>query len=472
MDYSTFTETRNHAYEYVKNLKGIVVMKAHNAYERPGTDYDHPQFPESNFFYLTGCDDIDAWFVWDLADNTSHLFFSIPPVSTKMWMKVEDFEDKKKYLVDGHHKIEELPDFVNGLVSKGKVPVHILKITKEEEVRAACKLEASVPIENEELIYQLGEARVRKTPKELVIMRRACKDTSNAHIEVMKRVKPGMQETDVEALWYFYAVRNSGSYGFFLAFLPIVSFGPDSAILHHYAEDNVVSTPDQNCLLDAATTWGYYSSDITRTFPMSGKFDENRKFVYETVLMAQEAVIAMMKPGVMWSDCHKKSLLVIAERLIQEGVIKGPKGEKITPEFAVEKDIVAPFMPHGLGHMLGIDTHDVGGYHRGGPKPSEKPSFDRLRANRLLEPGMVITVEPGCYFNPNVINPYLKEHPEVKDYIDLEKIQNIFYPIGGVRIEDDVLVTENGCEVLTCVPKTVKDIEELMASGKDLPSLF
>ena len=474
MDYTTFPENRKHAYEYVKHLPGIIVMKGHRPYERPGTDYEEPIYQESNFYYLTGIEEEDAWFVWDLPNNKAHLFFTVLPEDTKMWMKVEDYEDKcKRIPADYYHKVEELPAFVNDLVSKGNVPIQILEITKESDIRTGCKLDDKVPFCNTELQYFLAEARVRKTPKEIVAMRRACDDTSKAFTAVMKRVRPGMTEIDIEAMWYLFAVRNSGTSGKHCAFLPISSFGPHSSILHHYAEDDVVSKSEDNCLLDAGTTFHFYCADVTRTFPVSGKFSGAHKFVYETVLDAQLSVIGAVKPGVLWADMHTLALQRIATHLLDAHIIRAPAGHPaLSVADVLKMDLAAPFMPHGLGHMLGIDTHDVGGYHRGGPVRSTRPSFDRLRANRVLEPGMVITVEPGCYFNPCVVEPFIRDHPELAQYYDMDALKNTYYAVGGVRIEDDVLITPDGCEVLTSAPKTVEAIEALMASGKDLKAPF
>lgn len=300
-------------------------------------------------------------------------------------------------------------------------------------------------------------------------MRISCKNASDGYRDIMAYVKPGQTETELEGYWVYNSYLRGDANGRFHPYFPIFSYGPNTSILHHNAEEDVKSQGDEFVMIDAGKTFHWYCSDITRTFPVSGKFSEDQRWLYETVLCAQKTVMGMMKPGVLWSDCQDAALRVIGKRLMEKGILRTPPSRASTPltiDEAMEKDLVAMFMNHGLGHMIGLDTHDVGGYARDGPARPTRLSFNRLRTNRYLEPGFILTVEPGCYFNPATFGPFFAEHPDLKEFYDIEQMEKVWYPIGGVRIEDNVLVTPTGIECLTSAPKEIDEIEAIMAEAK------
>ncbi|GIM05158.1 hypothetical protein Vretimale_9601 [Volvox reticuliferus] len=189
-----------------------------------------------------------------------------------------------------------------------------------------------------------------------------------------------------------------------------------------------------------------------------GKFTPQQRVVYEAVLSAQRAVEAAMKPGTAWPDMHELAYRCILEGLMAAGVVTGGSVQEL-----IAADIGALFMPHGLGHFLGLNTHDVGGYPLGAPPRSAKPGFRSLRTARVLQPGMVITVEPGCYFNPALLLPALEEPAQAK-YLVREAVMS-YMAVGGVRLEDNVLVTETGIERLTHVPRSPDEVEAVMAGA-------
>ncbi|KAK2958053.1 putative Xaa-Pro dipeptidase [Blattamonas nauphoetae] len=463
MNYSVFQGNREHALTFIKHLGGVAIFRSFPPVSRPGTDFESPLRQESNFYYLTGCEDEDAYFVWDIVDNVYHVFFTIPPEDAKTWMKVEDLPEKKKFGITNFHDISELKPIIQTILAKKHHPIHILDFQCEKQVREECGIPQDVPISNADLSYFMGEARVIKTPAEIELMKVASAENATCFIETIKRAKVGMTETDLQAYWQYFAYKH-GTRGFHYAFYPIFSFDKNASFLHHYAEDNQPSKEDTMCLLDAGTSYRLYSADVTRTFPLSGKFTDRQKRIYNYVLEAQESAIKMVKPEVNYEDLHWQAMRVIGNGLIKEGIIVNVKDV----DEAIEKDLVSVFFSHGIGHHLGLDTHDVGGYPRGVER-IQKPGFARLRTRRVLKEGMIVTVEPGCYFNELLIETALAD-PVKKNHLNAEVCRS-FYDFGGVRIEDDIVVTKDGFYDLTNVPKSVEDVEALIASGKDLPRI-
>ena len=201
-----------------------------------------------------------------------------------------------------------------------------------------------------------------------------------------------------------------------------------------------------------------YGADITCTFPASGHFSADQSLVYRAVLAAVDAVEGAMAPGVSWLHMHEISYRALLAGLAVPG---GPLRAGSDVQAMMDANLGATFMPHGLGHFLGIDTHDVGGYAPGAPPRDTRDGYKKLRTARVLEEGMYITVEPGCYFGDYLLDAALAD-PARARFIDTEALKR-FRGTGGVRIEDDVLVTADGCDVFTRVPRTVEEIEAAMA---------
>lgn len=267
------------------------------------------------------------------------------------------------------------------------------------------------------------EMRVIKSPEELEIMQTAADIAAEAHCEAMKFARPGMQEYQVEAL-IEQVFRGHGAAA--PAYTSIVGSGPNATVLHYINNDRVLRDGDL-LLVDAGAEYKGYASDITRTFPINGRYTKPQREIYDLVLKAQMACVEMVRPGVTHDQLKQHSIEVLTEGMLQLGMLQG-NAEEIIKEKKYEK-----FYMHGLGHMLGIDVHDVGRYYFGAE-------------SRALEPGVVMTVEPGIY-----VAPHTKDVPE--KYLGI-----------GVRIEDDVLCTSNGPRVLTSkVPKQAEEIETLMA---------
>jgi Xaa-Pro dipeptidase len=219
------------------------------------------------------------------------------------------------------------------------------------------------------------------------------------------------------------------------------------------------------CLFDMGAEYFGYGSDVTCSFPACGTFTEQQRGIWEAVVTAQRAVYAMLKPGVSWLDCHKAAELAILQSLVDIGIVvldlNG--GDGVALEELVELRFGAVFMPHGLGHFLGIDTHDVGGYLPGHPERIQQPGLRSLRTARILEESMVLTVEPGCYFIDHLLDEALAN--DFGQYLNAERL-NEYRGFGGVRLEDVVTITDTGFINYTLCPRTVKEVEHVMAGGK------
>lgn len=265
------------------------------------------------------------------------------------------------------------------------------------------------------------ELRLFKTPAELECMRQAAAVSRAAHTAAMRECRPGVRENELDARLE-HTFRASGSTG--AAYTNIVAGGANACILH-YVENSQPLREGELLLIDAGAEWDYYASDVTRTFPVNGRFSPEQRALYELVLRAQLAAIAQVRPGVSFVSVHECALRVLVEGLVQLGLLPGQPDELIASEG------YRRFFMHRTSHWLGLDVHDCGAYVVDGQ-------------SRLLEPGMVLTVEPGCYVAP-----------------DDETVEARWRGIG-IRIEDDLLVTAAGSEVLTAaIPKTVAQLEAL-----------
>jgi Xaa-Pro aminopeptidase len=264
---------------------------------------------------------------------------------------------------------------------------------------------------------------VIKSPDELEIMQTAADIAAEAHCEAMKAARPGMPEYQIEAL-IEQIFRRRGAAG--PAYTSIVGAGANATVLHYINNDGELRDGDL-LLIDAGAEYKGYASDITRTFPINGRYTQAQREIYDLVLKAQMQCVEMVRPGVTHEQLKNHSIEVLTEGMVELGLLKGE------PEELIKEKKHEQFYMHGLGHMLGIDVHDVGRYYNG-------------QESRALEPGVVMTVEPGIYIAPDT-----KDIPE--KYLGI-----------GLRIEDDVLCTANGPRVLTNkVPKQPEEIEELMA---------
>jgi len=327
-------------------------------------------------------------------------------------------------------------------------------------------------IDKDSLYPLLSEARVHKTPYEIDLIRAACLVSSKAHVFVMRHVQPNMTERQLEALFRGYTNFYGGSRHD--AYECICGSGVNGAILHYghagYPNDKIIKN-DETMVLDMGSEYQGYATDITCSYPANGKFTDKQKLMHTAVYDAQSAVLKSIKPGVSWPDMHRLAEKVLIKHLLKNMKIlqynnkeKTNKKEEEVIEELLKSNVISLFMPHGLGHLLGMNVHDVGGYNEQFQR-SKELGLCWLRTSRLLEEGMLITVEPGLYFNEKWILQMLQNYPAMKDYINTANLKE-YLTIGGCRLEDDVLITKNGHENFTKCPRACEDIESVMYFAK------
>jgi Xaa-Pro dipeptidase len=290
----------------------------------------------------------------------------------------------------------------------------------------------------------LDDLRACKTLEELALMKRANDVSGSAHRAVMAAARPEMKEYHLQSVFEAECLRASLKH---LAYPSIVATGANAAVLHYRHNDAVLKDGDL-LLIDAGAEDKGYAADITRTFPVNGRFTSRQRDVYEIVLAAQKSCIERARAGVVSADLHVHSMRVIADGLKSLGLLKGDT------DGLVEGGAVRLFYPHGLTHMLGLDVHDVtGGKRRILPNPTKVP----VRFVARLEPGFVITMEPGIYFIAALLEDrdLRRKH---KASVDFAKAET-FLDFGGIRIEDDIVITDDAPLNLTTVPKEIADVE-------------
>jgi Xaa-Pro aminopeptidase len=296
-------------------------------------------------------------------------------------------------------------------------------------IRSKAHLGAQPPNEFVALDHLLHDMRLYKSAAEIKVMREAARISARGHVRAMQACRPGLYEFSIEAE-LDYEFRKGGAK--MPAYGSIVASGRNACILHYQENDAQLKDGDL-VMIDAGCEIDCYASDISRTFPVSGKFSPEQKAIYELVLKAQTAAFAAIGPNKHWNQAHEATVQVITEGLVELGLLQGAVDELIASE------AYKTFYMHRAGHWLGMDVHDVGDYKVGGEW-------------RVLEVGMTLTVEPGIYISP-----------------DNQQVAKKWRGIG-VRIEDDVVVTKQGCEILTGdVPKSVAEIEALMAAARNQP---
>ncbi|SMO33045.1 aminopeptidase P family protein [Fodinibius sediminis] len=423
----------------------IVYMKGAELMYRYDTDYEFPFRQESNFWYLTGVNEPDFHLVLDLNKQEYHLFAPNRNAQYAVWHgHVKSKEQyQEEYQPDHLHVEGKLPQVLRELDPD--------KIYCVDEVQAEFieEFDRKTPIDLDDLPEAITHCRVFKTGWELDQMREAARVNNIAHRGVLETLEPGKFEYEMKAVFDYHQIRNGLLQD---AYNGIFATGRNSAILH-YVENNRQIKSEDLFLIDAGFEYNGYASDITRTYPASGTFTSRQAAVYDAVLEAQKQVIEAAKPDVKMEDIHVMAARLMMEGLRDAGIVSGSIDD------LMEEDVFALFFPHGLGHFLGLDTHDVGGYPKGVDR-IERPGVKYLRTRRTLQSGMVLTVEPGLYFIPALLKPALEDE-KMASFLNASILREMM-EFGGVRIEDNLVITEEGYENLTDVPKERADIEKVM----------
>lgn len=398
-------------------------------------DVDFPYRQDSHFYYLSGFEEPESVIV--LIPGREHgefiLFCRERDLSREIWDGYRAGLEGaiQEFQADDAYPIADLDEILPGLMeSKEKVyytmgnqpafDQHM--VSWLNHLRQAARGGKQSPTEIIELEHCLNELRLFKSAQEIKTMRQAAETAAKAHIRAMQFTRPGHWEYQIEAeLIHEFMTHGCPS----PAYPSIVGGGGNGCILH-YIENNAKLKAGDLLLIDAGGEYQYYASDVTRTFPVNGRFSPEQRALYEVVLNAQKAAIAAVKPGNHWNQPHEVAIEKLTEGLIELGILKGDRDQLI------EEKAYREFFMHRTGHWLGMDVHDVGDYKIDGHW-------------RLLEPGMVLTIEPGLYIRD-------------PDHVDQK------WHFIGIRIEDDVLVTKDGFDVLSAdAPKEIDHIEALMA---------
>jgi Xaa-Pro aminopeptidase len=416
-----------------------VIPAAHEATRSYDTEYRFRQ--DSDFWYLTGFPEPDAVAIIDPASRTPYILYVRPrDLEMETWFgrregvegavknygadrafSIERFDADLAKLLDGHEKL-----YYRFAVDKA-LDQKILQYLSTQRVR---RLKTAYPphtIVDPTLI--IGEMRLHKDEEEVAMMQRAADIAAEAHVLAMKKVKPGMNEFQVESLMESY-MRDKGANG--VAYNSIIG-GGDNATILHYVENNMPLKDGDLILIDAGAEYRGYASDITRTFPVNGKYTQAQREVYDVVLDVQRQCVEYTKTGNTVKGRQEFSIELLTEGMKKLGLLKGNTRDLI------KKKAYMKYYMHGVGHYLGLDVHDAGRYFTDQQAKNSKP----------FAPGMVLTVEPGLYIPPD-------------DKAAPPKYRGI-----GIRIEDDVLVTEDGNRNLTSkVPKDPEEIEAIMARSR------
>ncbi|XP_074269440.1 uncharacterized protein LOC141592603 [Silene latifolia] len=446
-------------------IHGFVLLQGGEEKTRYCTDHAELFRQESYFAYLFGVREPDFYGAIDVTTGNSILFAPRLPAEYAVWLgeiKPLSFI-KDRYMVTLTYYVDEMVEVLQNLCNKQrKSPLFLLQGLNTDSGNLS-KPAAFEGMENFEIDLStlhpiLTECRVLKSKMELALIQYANDISSEAHVEVMRNTKVGMKEYQLESMFLHHTYMYGGCRH--CSYTCICATGENSSVLHygHAAAPNERTFKDGDmALLDMGAEYHFYGSDITCSFPVNGKFTDDQCLVYNAVLDAHDSVIAAMKPGVSWINMHLLAEKVILEALKAGSILIGNIEDMMTQRLG------AIFMPHGLGHLLGIDTHDPGGYLKGLERPKE-PGLKSLRTVRQLEEDMVITVEPGCYFINALLIPAMQSSVTAK-FFNRDAISR-FEGFGGVRIESDVVVTADGCKNMTNVPRKTSEIEAVMAGGK------
>ncbi|CAO3679030.1 unnamed protein product [Rhizopus stolonifer] len=443
------TPTRQNV-EKILNLfeakEGTIYLKGQVLSERDDTDVELAFRQESNFFYVTGVSEPGFHLLIDIPTRKIQLVSPNLNPDDVMWMGLPDDLQTlvSKYDVDEAIYVDQL----NPLLLQSPI-VYTLPITRTDALDKQVKL--CTEQEQKALYTAFSEARTVKSDWEIEIIRKANQISSDAHVKLMKASQVGSNEAQLHALFLYESARNGA---FFQAYYPIVGVGKNAATLHYNKNNAPLVNPEELILVDAGCEVDCYASDITRVFPVGGKFSPEARVIYSIVLDMQKACFEHCKAGVAWEKIHRVAMDVACDGLMKAGILVGDKQE------IVDNHVVAAFFPHGIGHLLGLDVHDVAGYPEGTERIDE-PGIRYMRMRRDLKPGFVVTVEPGVYFCDFLIDPVLND-PVTGKYINKEML-NKYKPVGGVRIEDNIVITQDGFINLTTVPKEIDEIEALMA---------
>ncbi len=450
---------------FLKRLRRPAFLFAGGEIARNSPFHTYPYRADSNFLLFFDPPEPGSVAFFDPADGTVTLFLAERTVETATWMgDAPSFDEMRERTgVDRVLPVEKLlahaPRLLAGrtadavAVADGAATRTAREITGQD-----LALDAAAKIGAPDLVDVLAAMRMVKEPEEIVEMRAAAEATREAHLAVLEAMRPGTSERHLAALFEFTLARRgcTPAYGTILS--------ARGEVLHNHAHDGVLAAGDLLLVDAGGERPSGYGIDVTRTWPAGGRYAPHARAVYDVVLAAQAAAVEEVRPGVRFRDVHFAAARAAAEGLVALGLLRGE------PDGLVERGAQALFFPHGVGHFLGLDTHDLRVFGDRILYPGRRRSadfgIDMLRIDVDLAPGMVVTIEPGLYFVPAILRRP-EFHARFSDVCDFERAESYLAMnggrgFGGVRIEDDLLVTASGAENLTAaIPKSADAIERL-----------
>jgi len=419
---------------------------------------------DSTFLYYFGLDLPGMAAVIDIDNHVENIYGYDFTIDDIVWMgpqpKLEELASKTG--ISNSFPIQKLQEHINDAVKKGR-KIHFLPQYRPENIFKISQLaglnHSSVnDYASEKFIKTVVDQRSIKSEEEIKEIDAAVDIAYKMHTAAMKMVKPGIHEMKIAGM----IEGISLSLGSGLSFRPIVSVNGQT--LHNHFYSNLMEDGDLLVNDSGAESKLHYASDITRTIPVSGKFSQKQREIYQIVLKAEMEAINTVRPGIMNKDLHLGAAKIIADGLKDLGLMHGNSDD------AVKAGAHGLFFPHGLGHMMGLDVHDMEnlgenfvGYDEHTNR-SEQFGLKYLRLAKSLQPGYVFTIEPGIYFIPELIDMWNKQKRH-EEFINYDKVEE-YRDFGGIRIEDDILVTEDGFRVLGSkpIPKAVDEVEALASS--------
>ncbi|GAA5232482.1 M24 family metallopeptidase [Verticiella sediminum] len=401
-------------------------------------DSDYPFRHDSDFYYLTGFPEPEAWLVLVAGDtDKSILFCRSKHPEREIWdgyrygpeAAGEHFRFDESYPLDELDKA--IPELLAGHTDL-YAPLASCRLLDDKlpawlaGARMRARAGVHAPVRQHDLRALVASLRLVKEPGEIALMRRAGQISAAGHVRAMRATRPGLHEYEIEAE-LLYEFRRHGAQA--VAYNSIVAAGANACVLHYRAGDTVMRDGEL-LLIDAGCEYDSYAGDITRTFPVNGRYSGPQRELYDVTVAAQAAAAAATRPGARWNEPHDAAVRVLAQGMLDAGLLQG------SLDGVIESNQYTRFYMHRTGHWLGMDVHDVGDYR----EDDEEGGRDWRR----LDPGMALTIEPGIYVRPG------------------EGVPEAYWNIG-IRTEDDAIVTDSGCELITRdVPVQADEIEALM----------
>jgi len=459
----TYAERRGALRRLMVGEGGLVLLPGNPEAPANYPDNCYPFRQDSSFLYFAGVDRPGFWALVDLDEGREALFgdeitmndiiWTGPQPSLAEWTAAAGFTES--------HPLERLAGIVAEAVARGRRVHYLPPYRCEVTLRIASLLGVLPEAVNEGVSVALALSVVAlrsvKSDREVACIEQACATGYAMHVTAMRMCRPGVGEREIAGAIEGIALQHGAG----VAFPSIVS--QDGQTLHNHSHDGTL-TAGRLLLVDAGAEQAeHYCCDFTRTTPVGGRFTAMQRDIYNIVLAANDLGRSLARPGALYRDIHLAAVISIVEGLRALGLVRGD------PRDAVDAGAHALFMPHGLGHMMGLDVHDmenIGEKYVGYDRDTERSArlgLASLRLGRRLEAGMVMTVEPGIYFIPALVEKWRAEGT-CRDFVDLDAVQR-FMGLGGIRIEDNILITGDGCRLLgRRLPATADEVEECVGS--------